>query len=74
MITESLNINSTAAEFNPAAYFKAVVDESGYPAFVFWEDLAQSVAYCDQQMSGLVLLPSLKHAESDSLKAKLVCH
>lgn len=82
LITEPLSINSAAAEFNPAAYFKVVVDESGYAAFVFREDLAQSAAYCDQQsplqqieqVSGLVLFPGIKHGESAPLKSKLGCH
>jgi len=82
LITGALSANSAAAGFNPAAYFKVVVDKSGYAAFVFREDLEQSAAYCDQrspldqieQMSGLILLPGIKNNQSSSLQAKLSCH
>lgn len=82
LITEPLSTSSAAANFNPAAYFKVVVDESGYTAFVFREDLEQSASYCNQlspihqieQMSGLVLLPGIINNESSSLQTKLGCH
>lgn len=81
LITEALSTNSAATDFNPAAYFKVVVGESGYTAFVFREDLPQSASFCDQlsllnqieQMSGLNLLPGAKIIESQALKSKLGC-
>lgn len=82
LITEPLSTSSAPTDINPAAYFKVVVDKSGYAAFVFREDLGQSAAYCDQisplhqieQMSGLVLLPGITNNESSSLLTKLGCH
>lgn len=81
LITEPLSRSSVVADLNPAAYFKVVVDESGYVAFVFREDLEQSDDYCDQrsplhqieQMSGLMLLPGIGTKESSTLQAKLGC-
>jgi DNA/RNA endonuclease G (NUC1) len=81
LITDPLSTSSAAADSSPAAYFKVVVDESGYMAFVFREGLEQSASYCDQlsplhqieQMSGLNLLPAIKNSVSSSLQAKLGC-
>jgi DNA/RNA endonuclease G (NUC1) len=82
LITEPLSASFAATDFNPAAYFKVVVDKSGYAAFVFREGLGQSALYCDQRspihqiekMSGLVLLPGIENNESSSLQTKLGCH
>jgi hypothetical protein len=82
LVTGALSANSAASEVNPAAYFKVAVDESGYAAFVFREDLEQSALYCDhripldqiEQISGLVLLPDIINNQSSSLQAKPGCH
>lgn len=81
LITQSLNGTSAASSFNPAAYFKVVVSNEGYAAFVFNEGLQQQASYCDQKtpldqvetMSGLTLLPDRDFIESSQLLELLGC-
>lgn len=81
LITQSLSGKSAASSFNPAAYFKLVVSDQGYAAFVFNESLQQHASYCDQKtpldqietMSGLTLLPEGNFVESSQLFEQLGC-
>ncbi|MFK7864151.1 MAG: DNA/RNA non-specific endonuclease [Pseudohongiellaceae bacterium] len=82
LITESLSSTSASNSFTPAAYYKLVVAEEGFAAFVFNENLQQHVSYCDQQspleqiekMSGLTLLPDDQYFESPALLEQLGCN
>ncbi len=81
LINQPLSTANTGTGFNPAAYFKVVVDDSGIAAFVFPQDLPQNARFCGQVakldqielMSSLQLFPDRQLAESKQLLAKLGC-
>ncbi len=74
-------INSPAQGFEPVAYFKIAVGQSGFLSFVFPANLRQHESYCDQlgelqsveQMSGLRLLDDRKLGQSLQLLTDLGC-
>ena len=81
-IIGSLNRSPSAAELNPAAYYKIISDESGVAAFAFPHDLEQHKPLCEQRvdyqeiesMAGLSLFPHQSvRQESDSLLTALGC-
>lgn len=81
LINQGLSTSLTHADFGPAAYFKVVVADEGYIAFVFPEDLGQHEPFCAQvgnveqieQMSGLQLFPGRQLVASSRLLVDLGC-
>jgi endonuclease G len=66
---------------NLAGYYKVIVEDSGYAAFIFPQQLAQNEAYCEQltrlekveELTGLELFPDRGLAQSSRLIADLNC-
>jgi len=66
---------------NLAGYYKVVLDNSGYAAFIFPQQLAQNEDYCGQlaeldkieELTGLHLLPDREAKRSRQLIANLNC-
>lgn len=81
LITAPLGAGTAASSLNPAAYFKVVLNDKGYAAFVLPESLPQQASYCEQrtelkqieQMSGLILTAAESLDESAELLASLGC-
>lgn len=81
LITQPLSTTNSNASFNPAAYFKVVVGETGIATFVFPENLAQHANFCDQlgkleqleSMNDLEFFPERDLTESSQLIADLGC-
>jgi len=77
-----LSLSPSAADVEPAAYFKLVSDESGIVGFLFPKDLEQNASYCSQrvslseieEMAGLEFYPGRRStSESATLAARLGC-
>ncbi len=46
-----LSLSPSSADFEPAAFFKLVADDSGVAAFIFPKDMKQSDSFCQAQSS-----------------------
>lgn len=81
LITQALSSTNSRASFDPAAYFKVVVAETGVASFVFAENLPQHAHHCDQlgelgeieAISDLEFFPERDLSESSDLIADLGC-
>ena len=81
LIDQPLSASVNSADLNPAAYFKVVVAESGFAAFVFPQDLSQTDRFCEYQadidqielMSSLDLFPESSARSSSKLLKALGC-